>query len=168
MIESTWTLYVYPSKTRIGTIAQNNNAVVPLSAFPPESLNNPSGTPKIPLWYEFPVLAVDPTEVGNKETKERGAGLLVRGGEFRFGGTFMIPDLDMNITAEEQLYFDICKLCNYQYVYVWFNNYPKAGRLLPTPSTNALRVVLERNEDDPNGNIRSQNILWRKVSKEVL
>ena len=159
-----WILYLYSSKTMIGTLAQNNAGVVPLSAFPQGSVVN--GVPQSPQWLAFETYGLYPRDTGDKELQKRGNNVLVERGEYRIGGRIVVLEFDFNDSLNG--YFAMAKALRYHYKYLWLNDYSGAEFICPTPATNAVRIVTDVSEMDSEDAIKPFQFEWHKYATETL
>jgi len=134
-----WIVYLYASNTRVGDVASNQDSCVPLGQFPPETLD--AGVPKTPAWIPLEIFGMFPTDVGERELRDRAGRLKVETGDMRLGGSMTVVPFDFNDTLAE--YFTALRAFSKKYKYLWMNDYDAAGLIIDTPAENALRFVCE-------------------------
>lgn len=155
-----WQIWMYASNTRVGTIADNNAARVPLSAFTPS-------TPASPEWLQLDTIGLYLFDAGEKDTEIRGGGIMVRRGEVRWGGDIVQVQFDFNDSDSIDSLFAFQQGAAKKYVYLWLNDYPYADKIIANPDTHVVRVVLELSKPDSEGNFKTIDCSWRKASREA-
>lgn len=155
-----WQVWMFASDTRIGTLADNNAARVPLSAFTPS-------TPASPEWLQLDCIGLFPYDAGEKNTETRGGGTMVRRGEVRYGGDMELVQFNFNDSDSMADFFKLHRYAAKNYVYLWLNDYPYADEIIDTPDTHVVRVVMELSKPESDSPFKDVAIAWRKTAREA-